>query len=188
MPAVSSTPSTTPKPSPSSLPPSPAPSASSDHGDMHVIEPDLYGRIVWTNPGGSSLSEEDVEEPPFPHSYYSSDSRPVNVPAKIPTASYLHLGTVPLVPAAPGAVFPPWDAPLAWPAEVLHPSDPRIPDHILEVYDRKFPLSRAKGARPNERYLCRLLGPVLQTSEEVSFGRSSQTPSRACEELANEAL
>ncbi len=120
------------------------------------IDKSKYGTFVWVNPGNSCFDTHD--EPPYPKNYYSV-TRPPKV-SGIDPSSFVHLLRHPQIPN-PSMV--PWDAPLSWPGEILNPTSPLIPIHIKRVYDSKFPLKNLKkrNAAADERYIIRLLGPVL---------------------------
>ncbi|GMI41043.1 hypothetical protein TeGR_g3975, partial [Tetraparma gracilis] len=145
--------------------------------NANTIDKNLYGTLVWVNPGGCSLDEDATNEPPYPLSFYSQENRPADTPAdplpdSIPASSYLHMGTEPLVPS-PSGVLPPWDLPLSWPGVIIPPTSVLMSENLTEVYNRKFPLKHKKGDPPNERYLVKLLGPVLRDRPESEADEGS---------------
>jgi hypothetical protein len=139
--------------------------------EEHFVNKKLYGDYCWVNPG-CGVIDDNADVIVYPYNYYSpysnndgnndgsndgSNERKKDANG-IEKESYLTIGTDVL---SPTTAVPPWDIPLSWPAEILNPTDKRIPKHLRETWEKKYPMKRKKGEKSNERYILRLLGPVL---------------------------
>ncbi|GMH50106.1 hypothetical protein TL16_g00695 [Triparma laevis f. inornata] len=113
--------------------------------ESYVVDKKKYGDFCWVDPGGSKLFQDYESVAPYEDEEVGDEDVRFNFGRET---------------WGGGGARMTWDMPLSWPAEIIDPFDPRVPEEIREVWEEKF-MERKKGPK-NERYIVRLLGPVVE--------------------------